>query len=109
MRSWLLFPLSSLLLMAQTPPFPQKPAPGAAQPAALEDPLVVEAKHCVQKNFAILRIERVTEASTQIVAGRRVRLVCRVKEEDGEGTWEFVAFRPLQGHWRLQSANRLGD
>jgi hypothetical protein len=105
----LVLPLLGVGLMAQTPSDSPKPKPGSAQPATLDDPLVAEAKGFIQTHLAILRIERVTEASTQVVAGRRVRLVCRVKEEDGEGLWEFVAYRRLNGRWHLQLAKRLGD
>jgi len=107
MRHWLLLPLLGLTVMAQAPP--PRPKPGSARPAPADDPLVVEARGFIQKHLAILRIERVMEASTQVVAGRRVRLVCRVREEEGEGQWEFVAYRPLNGPWRLQLAQRLGD
>ena len=110
-------PLSALLVfvsfnlstMAETPPNPAKPSPGAPQLAEQNDPLVLEAKEFVQKHLALLRIEEIKEAHTQVVAGRNVRLVCRVKEDQGEGTWEFVAYRPLSGHWQLLLARRLSD
>jgi len=109
MRCWLLLPLLGLTLMAQALPPTPKPRPGSVQPANLDDPLVEEAKGFVQKHLAILRIERVTEATTQVVAGRRVRLLCRVKEEEGEGQWEFIASRQPNGKWHLQLAKRLGE
>jgi hypothetical protein len=116
-RIWRLLPLSALLVftfsnlstMAETPPSSAKPIPGAPQPATQNDPLVLEAKEFIQKHLALLRIEEINEAHTQVVAGRNVRLVCRVKEEQGEGTWEFVAYRPPNAHWQLLLARRLSD
>jgi hypothetical protein len=105
----LVFAFSNLSSMAETPPSSARPQPGAPQPADRNDPLVLEAKEFIQKHLALLRIEEIKEAHTQVVAGRNVRLVCRVKEELGEGTWEFVAYRPLNGHWQLILAKRLSD
>jgi hypothetical protein len=113
---WLLFlsvspvvVFSNFAAVAETPPSPSKPLPGAPQPADQNNPLVLDAKAFIQKQFALMRIEEIKEAHTQIVAGRNVRLVCRVKEEQGEGTWEFVAGRSLSGHWQLLLARRLSD
>ena len=110
MKRTVLLTFLGLALTAQNPPSSAKhPMPGAPVASTTDTPVVREAKAFVQKHLAILRIKEVKEASTQVVAGLNVKLVCRVAEEEGSGTWEFHAYRKLDGHWRLQSAQRIGD
>jgi hypothetical protein len=109
MRLWPLAAFLGVALTAQAAAVPPRPKAGAPRPAALDDPLVLEAKAFVQKHFALLRLGEMLDASTQVVAGRNIRFTCRVEEEDGAGTWTFVAWRRLDGRWRLQLAERVGD
>jgi len=109
--------LASLLcpvfgLSASTPTAPETPlgdAPllGGYQAASSEAPLVQEAKSFIQKQFATMNLRDVTEAYVQVVAGLNVRFRCAVQAEDGCETWEFLAFRSLDGRWHFQSASRL--
>jgi hypothetical protein len=111
MKTLVLSTLMVFHMAAQSPqpPTAPHPKPGAPNAAPVNDPLVAEARAFIQKHLPLLRIESVQEATTQVVAGRSVRLVCRVKEEEGTRTWEFVVWRKLNGHWSLQSAKRTGD
>ena len=81
---------------------------GAYAPARLEAPLVQEARTFLQGRLFGMTLNQVREAYTQVVAGLNVKLVCEVQEEDGLATWQFVAFRSLDGHWHFHSALRLG-
>ncbi len=80
---------------------------GGYQAAALDAPLVVQARAFIQKHLAILRLEEIQEASTQVVAGTNVKLVCKVSGEGEPARWEFVAWHKLDGAWLLHSARRL--
>ena len=79
---------------------------GGYRNAPLDAPLVFEAKAFIQKHFALLRLERIQEAATQVVAGTNVKLVCLVSGEGDPAPWEFVAWRKLDGSWMLQSARK---
>ena len=106
------FILLGAALMAQTPqaaPSAPRPMPGAPNSLSLDAPVVAEARAFIQRNLPLLRIERVLEASTQVVAGTKMSLVCRVQEEEGPGTWAFTIYRRPNRRWRLQSAQRTGD
>ncbi len=96
---------------AQEAPPPRKAPPvkpGGQSPVDPDSPLVKEARDFVQKHLALLHIETVREAHTQVVAGRNVRLLCAVGGEEA-GVWEFAALKRPDGHWRLLSARRVGD
>lgn len=80
---------------------------GGYHAAALDAPLVLQARTFIQKQLALLRLEEVQEAYTQVVAGTNVKLVCRASGEDGPAFWEFVAWRKLDGAWELRLARRL--
>jgi hypothetical protein len=80
---------------------------GGYQAAALDAPLVLQARAFIQKHLALLRLEEVQEAYTQVVAGTNVKLVCQVTGEGDPARWEFVAWRKLDGTWLLQSARKL--
>ena len=83
------------------------PLVGGYRAAALDAPLVLEAKAFIQQHFALLRLDRIHEAATQVVAGTNVKLVCLVSGEGDPTQWEFVAWRKLDGSWRLQSARKV--
>ena len=83
------------------------PMMGAYQPAPSDMPLVLDAKVFIQHHLPTLNVNEVTEAYTQVVAGLNVKLVCSVSGEDGPATWQFVAFRSLDGRWHFHSAKRL--
>jgi len=80
---------------------------GGYRASALDAPLVLQAKAFIQSHFALLRLERVQEAATQVVAGTNVKLVCLVSGEGDPAPWEFVAWRKLDGAWMLQSARKV--
>ena len=80
---------------------------GAYAPAGLEAPMVLEARTFLQGRLPSMTLNEVREAYTQVVAGLNVKLVCEVEEEDGPATWQFVAFRSLDGRWHFHSALRL--
>jgi hypothetical protein len=80
---------------------------GGYQPAAVDSPMALEARAFIQKHLAILRLDRIQEAYTQVVAGTKVKLVCQVSGEGAPSRWEFVAWRKLDGTWELQSARRV--
>jgi hypothetical protein len=83
------------------------PMTGGYRAAALDAPLVLQAQAFIQKHLALLRLEELQEAYTQVVAGINVKLVCRVTGEGEPARWEFVAWRKLDGTWMLQSARKL--
>ena len=83
-------------------------AKASAWAKRLEAPLVQEARTFLQGRLFGMTLNQVREAYTQVVAGLNVKLVCEVQEEDGLATWQFVAFRSLDGHWHFHSALRLG-
>lgn len=91
---------------------PAAPAPsgrlvGAPRPAFVDSPVVLDAKSFIQKHLAILRLDGIREAHTQVVAGIKVRLLCLVTDEDETGLWEFVAWRQPDGRWRFLSATAV--
>jgi len=87
----------------------REPRPGGYTPAKVDDPLVLEAKAAVQRQFALLRLETVLDAGLQLVAGLNVALVCRVQEADGQGIWAFRVHRRLDNSWQLTLARRKWD
>jgi len=101
-----LLPFLALALPLGASPGAQ-PRAGAYRQVDPASPEVQEARAEVQKNFTSLRIQAVSEAYAQVVAGMNYKLVCRVLEDGGSGTWEFVIWRKLDGTWKLTSARRL--
>ena len=93
----------------QTPPASPRPLVGAPNDVDPDAPAVREARAFLKKCLPLLTIEKVLQASTQVVAGNKMHLRCRVQEEEGLGTWEFTIYRRPNKHWRLQSAQRTGD
>ena len=83
------------------------PIMGAYAPAATDNPLVQDARAFIQNHLASMSLNEVTEAYTQVVAGMNVKLVCEVAGEDGTATWQFVAYRSLDGRWHWHSATRV--
>jgi len=80
---------------------------GAYAPADPQQPLVQDARAFIQRHLATMTLNEVTEAYTQVVAGLNVKLVCAVQDEDGNHTWQFIAYRSLDGRWHFHSAARL--
>jgi hypothetical protein len=104
--------LSLLLLLALAQPLaacsnPEPPRVGSYRPVDPASPEVQTAKAEVQKHFTNLRIQSVSEAYAQVVAGMNFKLVCKVLEDDADSTWEFVVWRKLDGTWKLTSAQRV--
>ena len=103
-----LVPFLASAFPAQAGPAPKvAPMPGSYQLAEVDRADVQQAREAVQKHFSTLRIEEVREAWIQVVAGTNYRLVCRVSENDGPSTWEFVIWHRLDDTWRLESAKRV--
>ena len=108
----LLCPLVSVPARALPPPNDRPsslsgPLMGAYQPAPCDSQLVQDARSFVQRHLASMTLDEVTEAYTQVVAGLNVKLVCTVSGEDGPASWQFVAYRSLDGQWHFRSANHL--
>ncbi|MGA2081903.1 MAG: hypothetical protein ABSH53_15025 [Holophaga sp.] len=80
------------------------PADGAARAE------VMAAKEAVQKYFvpALLKLDTVQKAASQVVAGTNYRLECSVTEPGGNSTWVFVVWKQLDGTWLLTDAKREG-
>jgi len=84
---------------------------GGYAPAGVDDALVREARTEIQRYFVpeLQRLAEIRQASTQVVAGLNVKLLCQVTSADrGPSLWEFVAWRRLDGAWQLISATRVG-
>jgi hypothetical protein len=118
MKQLLLFALLCPLLSAQPAPLqavpaapgepiPRGPILGGYAPTNLDAPLVREAQSFIQSHLAVMVLGEVSEAYTQVVAGLNVKLVCSVTGDDGPSTWQFVAFRSLDGRWHFHSATRM--
>jgi hypothetical protein len=86
---------------------PRGPVMGAYAPANLDAPLVREARNFIQSHLALMVLGEISEAYTQVVAGLNVKLVCSVTGDDGRSTWQFIAYRSLDGRWHFHSATRL--
>jgi hypothetical protein len=80
---------------------------GAYTVARIDAPLVLQAREAIQKHFSILRLGEVLEASTQVVAGTQVKLVCQVTGEAEPSRWQFVIWQKLDQTWQLQSCARV--
>jgi hypothetical protein len=80
---------------------------GAYQAARVDEPLVLQARKAIQKHFRILRLGKVVEAYTQVVAGTNVKIICTVKGEAEPSQWEFVVWRKLDQSWQFQSCARV--
>jgi hypothetical protein len=80
---------------------------GAYQVAAKESPFVLEAIACVQRHMPLLRLDKILEAYTQVVAGINIKLLCNVTTDGELSQWEFVVFRNLDGQYHLSLAKRL--
>jgi hypothetical protein len=79
--------------------------------ASIDDALVREARAEIQRYFVpeFQRLEEIRQASTQVVAGLNVKLLCQVTSADRDPSlWEFVVWRRLDGTWQLISATRVG-
>ena len=103
-------PLLPLLALGQplaASAAPEPPRVGSYRAVDPASPEVQAAKAEIQKHFTNLKILSVSEAYAQVVAGMNYKLVCKVLEDDGDGTWEFVVWRKLDGTWKLTSAQRL--
>ena len=110
----MLLPALGVPALAQQHPLPEEQdsprhpgSMGAYAPASLEAPQVLEARTFLQGRLPNMTLNELREAYTQVVAGLNVKLVCEVLEEDGPATWQFVAFRSLDGRWHFHSALRL--
>jgi len=69
---------------------------------------VQEARRFVQGQLAALHIDTVLKAATRVEGGLKVKLICRVAAQAAAPTtWEFLAYRKLDGSWSLHSARRL--
>lgn len=103
-------PLLPILALAQplaASAAPEPPRVGSYRPVDPASPEVQAAKAEIQKHFTNLRIQSVSEAYAQVVAGMNFKLVCKVLEDEDDSTWEFVVWRKLDGVWKLTSAHRL--
>jgi hypothetical protein len=69
---------------------------------------VQEAMRFVQGQLTALRIDQVLKAATRVEGGLKVKLICRVAAQAAApATWEFQAYRKLDGSWSLHSARLL--
>ena len=101
----LLAPLA--FIQAQpTPPSLTQPRKGGFKPTPTDSPVVLDAKAFLQSQLSTMTLTEVLEAEVQVVAGLKVRLLCAVTGDDGASTWQFLAFRSLDGRWHFQGANR---
>jgi hypothetical protein len=90
---------------------PQPKAPGilpggfrSLDPAS--DPAKAAAG-AVQKELALLTVNKVEQAFVQVVAGMNYRLVCQAQRGEAVSTWEFIIWSKLDGTWELTSARKL--
>ena len=80
---------------------------GGYEACPTDSQLALEARAFIQKNLSALTITEVAGAYIQLVAGLNVKLVCRVKGEDGPSEWQFVAYQSLDHTWHLYAAERI--
>ena len=80
---------------------------GAYQAAPTDLDVVQQARRFVQSHMGAMGLGQVIEAYTQVVAGLNVKIVCPVTADEGSATFQFVAFRSLDGVWHFTSATKL--
>lgn len=86
---------------------PVGPMVGAYAPAAVDSPLVAQAKAFVQDRFPSLSLQTVNVAYTQVVRGFNIKLIGTGLDEGRQETWKFVVYRDLDGTMSLSIAERL--
>lgn len=80
---------------------------GAYQRVPADLPVVQEARDFLKSRMVSLSLGETSAAYVQVVDGTNVKMVCDVVEEGRAASWKLVAYKSLDGHWHLWSAERL--
>ncbi len=79
---------------------------GGYMKVAVSDKEVAAALSYLKKNFPALGIESVVEASTQVVAGMNIKMICKVTHAGTSETWEMVVYRDLKNEYHFTGAKK---